>query len=284
MREFKINPDNALVERDRAVTAYFAEISQYPILTPREEEELALRKAQGDKKAAKRLVECNLRFVVSVAKRYKSRDLPFMDLVEEGNTGLILAVERFDVTRGFKLISFAVHWIRQSMLRFLAEHGRIVRLPANRINDLAAIDRAIARFEQRELRRPSPEELSEILEKHVDKVANSLSLRGGKVSLDAPLSDDSPTTMADNMPSDYAADGDMYRKDLNTEIDALLGEMKPRDHAVVTMFFGIGRAEMSLNEIAIKLGMTRERVRQIKDGALKRLRRRGSRELRSFLG
>ena len=246
-----------------------------------EEVELAQRIRKGDQAALEKLTKANLRFVVSVAKQYQNQGLSLPDLINEGNLGLIKAAEKFDETRGFKFISYAVWWIRQSILQALAEQSRIVRLPLNQVGSLNKINKALSKFEQDNERMPSPDELAEILDIPRDKIADTLRVSGRHVSvgednslLDVLVNNDSPN-----------ADRGLVNESLNKEIERALSTLTERERDIVKDFFGIGTQEMTLEEIGEKFGLTRERVRQIKEKAIRRLRHSNrSKLLKSYLG
>ena len=262
MRQLKIQ--QGITNRgDAAIDKYLTEIGRLELLTMDEEVELAQRIRHGDEAALKRLVEANLRFVVSVAKQYQNQGMSLNDLIDEGNIGLMKAAQKFDETRGFKFISYAVWWIRQSILQAISEQSRIVRMPLNQVGLQAKISRASTEFEQKFQRRPSAEELAELLDTDLDRIKDSLNAGGKKVSVDAPFQDDETNSMIDVMTDDSApgTDNSMERESLATDIDTAL-----------QVLFGIGRTEMTAEEVATNLGLTRERVRQIKERALRRLR------------
>ena len=234
-----------------------------------------------------KLTRANLRFVVSVAKQYQNQGLSLPDLINEGNLGLIKAAEKFDETRGFKFISYAVWWIRQSILQALAEQSRIVRLPLNQVGSLNKISKAFSKFEQENERRPSPEELAEELDIPVDKISDTLKVSGRHISVDAPFVEGEDNSLLDVLVNDDApiADRSLMNESLSKEIDRALATLTERECEIIKMFFGIGCQEMTLEEIGDKFGLTRERVRQIKEKAIRRLRQ-GSRSklLKSYLG
>lgn len=285
MRQLKII--RSITSRDTAsLDKYLQEIGREELLSVDEEVELAQRIRQGDERALDRLVCANLRFVVSVAKQYQNQGLSLPDLINEGNVGLIKAAQKFDETRGFKFISYAVWWIRQSILQALAEQSRIVRLPLNQVGSLNKINKAISKFEQDFQRKPSSEELSEILDIDVDKISESVSVNGRHTSLDAPFSDSEDNSLMDVLTDADAPDTDssLNQESLSVEVDRALSQLSPRERDILKMFFGIGGQEMTLEEIALKFDLTRERVRQIKEKAIRRLKGQRSRHLRAFLG
>ncbi len=235
--------------------------------------ELAQRIRQGDNVALDKLVRANLRFVVSVAKQYQGMSLP--DLINEGNLGLIKAAMRFDETRGFKFISYAVWWIRQSILQALAEQSRMVHLPLNQVGMLNRVNKASLKFEQEHERKPSPEELAEMLDLPVEKIAESLKQTGRHLSMDAPFAEGEDNSLVDVLSNDDAprADQGLASESLTHDIDRVLSTLASRERDIVKSFFGIGTREMTLDEIACEFGLTRERVRQIKEKALRGLRK-----------
>ena len=275
MRQLKIS--NLITNRDSAaVEKYFNEISKVSLVTAEEEVNLARRIKQGDQAALEKLVKANLRFVVSVAKQYHHSKMPLNDLINEGNVGLIKAAKMFDETKGFKFISYAVWWIRQSIMEALANHSRIVRIPANKIGELSRISQAASVMEQKFEREPTTEELAEFLGINVQEIksANTASIR--QSSLDAPFDEGEDGTLLDVLsnPDADLADGAMAQKDsLKIEMERLLSTLTEREQEVIRQFFGIGyEYNRSLEDIAEEVGLTRERVRQVKENALKKLR------------
>lgn len=263
------------------------EIGREELITVEEEVELAAKIRKGDRAALDKLTRANLRFVVSVAKQYQNQGLSLPDLINEGNLGLIKAAEKFDETRGFKFISYAVWWIRQSILQALAEQSRIVRLPLNQVGSLNKISKAFSRFEQDNERRPSMEELAEQLDMPVDKIADTMKVSGRHISVDAPFVEGEDNSLLDVLVNDDSpnADRPLINESLSKEIDRALGTLTLRESEIVKMFFGIGCQEMTLEEIGDKFGLTRERVRQIKEKAIRRLRQNSrSIHLKTFLG
>ena len=286
MRQLKIT--KSITNRESAsLDKYLQEIGKEDLITVEEEVELAQRIRKGDQKALEKLTRANLRFVVSVAKQYQNQGLSLPDLINEGNLGLIKAAEKFDETRGFKFISYAVWWIRQSILQALAEQARIVRLPLNQVGSLNKINKAYARFEQEHERRPSPEELAEVLDIPAEKIADTLRVSGRHISVDAPFVEGEDNSLLDVLVNDDApvADRSLMNESLSKEIDRALATLTERECEIIKMFFGIGCQEMTLEEIGDKFGLTRERVRQIKEKAIRRLRQ-GTRSklLKSYLG
>lgn len=288
MRQLKIS--KSITNREsQSLEKYLQEIGKVDLITPEEEVKLAVRIKQGDLKALDRLTKANLRFVVSVAKQYQNQGLSLPDLINEGNLGLIKAAQRFDETRGFKFISYAVWWIRQSILQALAEQSRIVRLPLNKVGLTNRINKAYQQLEQEFEREPSAEELAELLELDTEEVAATLGMSARHVSMDSPISEGEDSTLADVMsnPNAELADEDIANKQsLKLEIERSLNTLTERQQEVIRYFFGIGIDHpMSLEDIGERFCLTRERVRQIKDKAINRLRNASrSKLLRSYLG
>ena len=286
MKEIKIS--RSITERTPLLSAYMQDISRFPVLTILEEEELTALAHAGDAKAKQRLVECNLRFVISVAKQFMHLGMPLEDLIMEGNLGLMNAIERFNPTLGFKLSTYAVWWIRQSILQALAEQSRIVRLPLNKIGSMNKITKTYARLEQEFERTPNPEEVALELDISDAEVKESLRHSGKHLSMDAPLATDEENTMYDFMKNE---DGDtpeselMYES-LKLEINRALATLTPKEGDILKMFFGLeGYPPMTLDEIGENFDLTRERVRQIKEKAIKRLKNTSrSHILQSYLG
>ena len=286
MRQLKIT--KSITNRESAsLDKYLQEIGREELITVEEEVDLAQRIRNGDRIALEKLTRANLRFVVSVAKQYQNQGLSLPDLINEGNLGLIKAAEKFDETRGFKFISYAVWWIRQSILQALAEQSRIVRLPLNQVGSLNKINKAFSKFEQENARKPSAEELAEQLELPVDKVSDTLKISGRHVSVDAPFVEGEDNCLIDVMVNDDApnADRGLINESLAKEIDRALSTLTERESDIVKKFFGIGVSEMTLEEIGDEFGLTRERVRQIKEKAIRRLRNNSrSKLLKGYLG
>ncbi|MEI8192980.1 MAG: RNA polymerase sigma factor RpoD/SigA [Flavobacteriia bacterium] len=289
MRQLKIAKQ--VTNRETAsLDKYLQEIGRVDLITADEEVELARRIRTGDRAALERLTKANLRFVVSVSKQYQNQGLALPDLINEGNLGLIKAAERFDETRGFKFISYAVWWIRQSILQALAEQARIVRLPLNKIGNINKINRAFSELEQQYERPPSAEELAEFLNCSTEEVKQSLAQNGRHVSMDAPLveSDESSSNMYDVMSGDSmpSPESNLVIESLRSDIQRSLLALTPRESEVLCMFYGLdGRAPMSLEEIGDRFDLTRERVRQIKEKAIRRLKHTSKNKvLRSYLG
>ncbi len=275
-------------DANRALSRYLQEIGRFQPLDPSREVELACRVKQGDRRALKELTEANLRFVVSVAKDYQGQGLPLTDLINEGNLGLIKAAERFDETRGFKFISYAVWWIRQSVLQALAEHSRIIRLPLNRVGTISKINKASERLEQEFERSPRDDELARQLDMRSHEVADAVRISRRHHSLDTPFSDEDKNCLLDVIEDTKQESPDKYlmKDSLREEVEAALNTLKERERDVIKMYFGIGRDyALTLNEIGEEFDLTRERVRQIKEKAIKRLRHKSrSKKLRSYLG
>ena len=279
MRQLKIT--KSITNRESAsLDKYLQEIGREDLITVEEEVELAQRIRKGDRVALEKLTRANLRFVVSVAKQYQNQGLSLPDLINEGNLGLIKAAEKFDETRGFKFISYAVWWIRQSILQALAEQSRIVRLPLNQVGSLNKISKAFSKFEQEN-------ELADELEIPVDKISDTLKVSGRHISVDAPFVEGEDNSLLDVLVNDDSpmADRSLVNESLAREIDRALSTLTDREKEIIQMFFGIGQQEMTLEEIGDKFGLTRERVRQIKEKAIRRLRQSNrSKLLKSYLG
>jgi RNA polymerase primary sigma factor len=288
MRQLKIT--KSITNREsQSLEKYLQEIGKVELITPEEEVQLAIRIKQGDLKALDRLTKANLRVVVSVAKQYQNQGLSLPDLINEGNLGLIKAAQRFDETRGFKFISYAVWWIRQSILQALAEQSRIVRLPLNKVGLTNRINKAFQQLEQEYEREPSAEELAEVLELDTEEVAATLSMSSRHVSMDSPIADGEDSTLIDIMfnPNAELADENIINKEsLKKEIERSLNTLTERQQEVIRYFFGIGIDHpMSLEDIGERFCLTRERVRQIKDKAITKLRNASrSKLLKSYLG
>ena len=286
MRQLKIT--KSITNRESAsLDKYLQEIGKEDLITVEEEVELAQRIRKGDQRALEKLTRANLRFVVSVAKQYQNQGLSLPDLINEGNLGLIKAAEKFDETRGFKFISYAVWWIRQSILQALAEQSRIVRLPLNQVGSLNKINKAFSRFEQEHDRRPSPEELAETLDLPAEKVADTLRVSGRHISVDAPFVEGEDNSLLDVLVNDDSpvADKTLINESLSTEVERALATLTERERDIIRLFFGINCQEMTLEEIGEKFGLTRERVRQIKEKAIRRLRHSSrSKLLKTYLG
>jgi len=286
MRQLKIT--KSITNRESAsLDKYLQEIGREELITVEEEVELAQRIKKGDKDALEKLTRANLRFVVSVAKQYQNQGLSLPDLINEGNLGLIKAAEKFDETRGFKFISYAVWWIRQSILQALAEQSRIVRLPLNQVGSLNKINKAFNKFEQEYERTPTPEELADTLELPKEKVTDTLRVSGRHVSVDAPFQDGDENSLLDILINSDSpkADNKLISESLMKEIERALSTLTDRERDIIRFFFGINCQEMTLEEIGEQFGLTRERVRQIKEKAIRRLRHTSrSRLLKPYLG
>ena len=288
MRQLKIT--KSITNREsQSLEKYLQEIGKVELISPEEEVRLATLIKQGDQKALDRLTKANLRFVVSVAKQYQNQGLSLPDLINEGNLGLIKAAQRFDETRGFKFISYAVWWIRQSILQALAEQARIVRLPLNKVGLTNRIQKAYSQLEQEFEREPSAEELAEVLDMDIEEVTSSLGINARHVSMDTPLSEGEEGTLLDVLENTNAEKTDAlldHTQSLKTEIDRSLATLTERQKEVICFFFGIGVDHpLSLEDIGDRFNLTRERVRQIKDKAITKLKTQNrSRVLRSYLG
>ena len=288
MRQLKIS--NKITSRESiALEKYLTDIGKIDLLTPEDEAELAARIRQGDQVALERLTKANLRFVVSVAKQYQNQGLSLSDLINEGNVGLIKAAKRFDETRGFKFISYAVWWIRQSIMQAIVEYSRLVRMPNNKAAGYTKVTEAIASFQQEFEREPEPEELADLLKISVADVDRAMRGRMRHLSFDAPVAgDDSDITMLDTLPNDENSNPDLkvMGESLSKEVVANLNLLAPRERAVLAAYFGLdGEEQLNLEEIGDRFDLTRERVRQIKERAIRRLRRsRNKNLLRSYLG
>jgi RNA polymerase primary sigma factor len=267
--------------QQRMLDQYLQEIGQIPLLTPDEEVDLARRIKKGDQEALHRLTRANLRFVVSVAKKYQGQGLSLADLINEGNYGLIKAAQRFDETRGFKFISYAVWWIRQAILQALAEQSRVVRLPLNRIGTISKIRKTSAKLAQEHERAPNIEELARELDIDVEKVREAMQHTGRHLSMDAPFNEDDDNSLLDVLPDDEdtSPDDTLLDESVKIDIERALSLLHPREAEITRLYFGIGREHpLTLEEIGQRFGLTRERVRQIKEKALRKLRQKHRRE------
>ena len=286
MRQLKIS--NSITNRESAsLDKYLQEIGHEELLTTDQEVELAQRIRKGDKRALERLTKANLRFVVSVAKQYQNQGLSLPDLINEGNVGLIKAAEKFDETRGFKFISYAVWWIRQSILQAIAEQSRLVRLPLNQVGSVNKITRELNKFEQEHERKPSVDEIAERVDLPEDKIADAMKANSRHVSMDAPIADGEDSSMIDFLAGDSSnTDKELAIESLKAEVSRILKLLTDKEQKVLRAFFGIdGSPEMTLDEIGEKYNLTRERVRQIKEKALRRLRHNTKNKLlKSYLG
>lgn len=286
MRQLKITK-SITNRKSAALDKYLQEIGREDLLSTEEEIELAQRIKKGDRKALDKLTKANLRFVVSVAKQYQNQGLSLPDLINEGNLGLIKAAEKFDETRGFKFISYAVWWIRQSILQAIAEQSRIVRLPLNQVGSVNKINQLQNKFEQEFERRPNSSEIAERIDIPEDKVIDAMKANGKHVSVDAPFSDGDDNSLIDVLPdSDIPmADNELVMESLRKEIADALHTLNERERNVIECFYGINQPEMTLEEIGDRYGLTRERVRQIREKALRKLRKNTkNKQLKSYLG
>ncbi len=287
MRQLKISKQ--ITNREsQSLDKYLQEIGKVDLLTPDEEVELAKRIREGDQMALEKLTKANLRFVVSVAKQYQNQGLSLGDLINEGNLGLIKAAQRFDETRGFKFISYAVWWIRQSILQALAEQSRIVRLPLNRVGSLNKISKTFSELEQKYEREPSPDELADVLDVTTAEVVDTLKISGRHVSMDAPFVQGEENSLLDVLENDgeETPDNELMNDSLRKEVQRALSTLTQREADVITLYFGLnGEHSMTLEEIGEKFNLTRERVRQIKEKAIRRLRHTSrSKALKPYLG
>ena len=286
MRQLKIS--KSITNRESAsLDKYLQEIGHEELLNVDEEVELAQKIRKGDRKALEKLTRANLRFVVSVAKQYQNQGLSLPDLINEGNVGLIKAAEKFDETRGFKFISYAVWWIRQSILQAIAEQSRIVRLPLNQVGSVNRINRELNKFEQKYERKPSIIEMADMIDLPEEKIAEAMRVNNHHVSVDAPFAEGDDNSLLDIMSDNDAHDTDyaLVKESLCNEVGRALEILNDRERKVLTAFFGIGKPEMTLEEIGDKYNLTRERVRQIKEKAIRRLRHNTKNKLlKSYLG
>lgn len=286
MRQLKIT--KSITNRETAsLDKYLHEIGKESLITVEEEVELAQRIRKGDRLALEKLTKANLRFVVSVAKQYQNQGLTLPDLINEGNLGLIKAAEKFDETRGFKFISYAVWWIRQAVLQAIAEQSRIVRLPLNQVGSLNKINRAFSRFEQENQRVASPEEIADELELTKDKIVDTMRVSGRHVSVDAPFITGEENSLLDVLEDDDAprTDKRLMTESLMREIERALATLSERERQILKHFYGINTSELTLEEIADHFGLTRERVRQIKEKSIRRLRHSSRNKfLKTYLG
>ena len=286
MRQLKIT--KSITNRESAsLEKYLQEIGHEELLSANEEVELAQRIRNGDREALERLTKANLRFVVSVAKQYQNQGLDLADLINEGNVGLIKAAGKFDETRGFKFISYAVWWIRQSILQALAEQSRIVRVPLNQVNSASKISKALNQFEQENERRPSINEIAEKVDLPEEKIADAMKNTGRHISMDAPFADGDEGSLLDVLPNNDTPQTDqlLVMESLREEIAVALKTLNERERNVIQAFYGINQPEMTLDEIGQKYGLTRERVRQIREKAIRHLRKNTkSKALKTYLG
>ncbi|MFN8299679.1 MAG: sigma-70 family RNA polymerase sigma factor [Chitinophagales bacterium] len=288
MRQLKIS--KSITNREsQSIEKYLQEIGKEDLLTPEEEVELARRIRQGDQTALEKLTRANLRFVVSVAKQYQNNSLSLNDLINEGNLGLVKAAQKFDETRGFKFISYAVWWIRQSIIQALAEHSRMVRLPLNKVGSLTKINKVFSELEQKYQREPTPEEVALVMGITVEEVEATLGISARHVSMDAPFTDGESNSLIDVLQNENAEMADKkldYFDSLKEETERTLSSLTDREREVIKLFFGIGvEHPMTLEDIGEQLGITRERIRQIKDKAITKLRSQSrSKSLKAYLG
>lgn len=286
MRQLKITKSITNRESD-SLDKYLQEIGHEELLSVDEEVELAQRIKNGDKIALEKLTRANLRFVVSVAKQYQNQGLSLPDLINEGNLGLIKAAQKFDETRGFKFISYAVWWIRQSIMQAIAEQSRIVRLPLNQVGSVSRINRILNKFEQENERHPSINEIAEEIDMPEEKIAYAMKINTKHISVDAPFSDGEESSLLDILPNQDspAADDELEQQSLRDEVQRTLDMLGEKEREIVEAFFGISQPEMTLEEIGDKYGLTRERVRQIKEKAVRKLRHNKSNvKLKAYLG
>lgn len=286
MRQLKIT--KSITNRESAaLDKYLQEIGHEDLISIEEEIELAQRIKKGDRKALEKLTKANLRFVVSVAKQYQNQGLSLPDLINEGNLGLIKAAEKFDETRGFKFISYAVWWIRQSILQAIAEQSRIVRLPLNQVGSVNKINRILNKFEQEHERRPNVDEIADQIDLPEEKIVEAMKVNGKHISVDAPIMEGADSSLLDVLPNTESpmADNELVMESLREEVASALNVLNERERNIIECFYGINQREMTLEEIGDKFGLTRERVRQIKEKALRRLRQNTkSKQLKAYLG
>lgn len=286
MRQLKIT--KAITNRENAsLDKYLQEIGHEELISAEEEVELARRIKTGDRKALEKLTKANLRFVVSVAKQYQNQGLSLPDLINEGNIGLLKAAEKFDETRGFKFISYAVWWIRQSILQAIAEQGRVVRLPLNQVGSVNRINKVLSKFEQENERRPSVDEIADKTDLPHEKIEDVLKVNTRQVSVDAPMADGDGTSMIDFMQSDSdsSTDEELLKESLRAEIASALSVLNDRERNVIEAFYGINQPECTMEEIGKKYGLTRERVRQIREKAIRSLKQNTQNKmLKAYLG
>ena len=286
MRQLKIT--KAITNRENAsLDKYLQEIGHEELISAEEEVELARRIKTGDRKALEKLTKANLRFVVSVAKQYQNQGLSLPDLINEGNIGLLKAAEKFDETRGFKFISYAVWWIRQSILQAIAEQGRVVRLPLNQVGSVNRINKVLSKFEQENERRPSVDEIADKTDLPHEKIEDVLKVNTRQVSVDAPMADGDGTSMIDFMQSDSdsSTDEELLKESLRAEIASALSVLNDRERNVIEAFYGINQPECTMEEIGKKYGLTRERVRQIREKAIRRLKQNTQNKMmKAYLG
>lgn len=283
MQRFQIRP--SITNRD-AIKLYLKDVNKIPLLTPEEEKDLGYRMKLGDKSAQDKLVSSNLRFVISVAKQYQNQGLPLEELISAGNEGLIHAATKFDVDRGFKFISYAVWWIRQSILKALYSTSRTIRLPLNQIGNVSKVFRAIKKFEQENERTPTPKELEEIIDLPEEKISKLMEYGKYTVSLDTPFSDDEEAgTLVDIIPNKSSIDTDdaLIKDSFKQQIQLILNKMRDREHDILILYYGIGVRQMDMVEISRLFGISPERIRQIKKDALNQLKNDRKKELEYIL-
>ncbi len=283
MKNFKIS-QSITDRRDISLSAYFKDVSRYSLLTPEEETELAIKAKDGDQEAANKLVEHNLRFIISVAKAYQGKGLPLVDLIQEGTMGAIEAAKKFNPTKGFKFISYAVWWIRQSIMKAISEQGRTVRLPMSQVININKINKVTDKFEQCNGRKPSIEELEEETNLNATKIGKTIAITNYTVSLESPIKDDEAGCLLDIVPNNNVdpLDQNLYESDLHKEIERILTKLSYRDRDVLRMSFGLGMQPISNEEIARKFGIGGERVRQIIKSSIKKIRENHSNVLKGM--
>lgn len=284
MRSFKIS--QSITDRqDASLNSYFKDVSRQPMISQEEEIELTKKIKEGDETAVKKLVEANLRFVISVAKQYQNKGLALVDLIQEGNLGLLEAARKFDETRGFRFISYAVWWIRQAIIKALSDQCRTIRVPANQIVCMNKINKAIEQFEQQHGRKPSTEELEELTNIDYDKICLAMSAMNRSVSLESPIKDEDASCLLDIIPNDGAVstDTEVSKNDLSNEIERILSKLSYRDRDILRMSFGIGMNPMTNEEIARRFGIGSERVRQIQHSAINYLKVKYINDLKELL-
>ncbi|MCI6702994.1 MAG: RNA polymerase sigma factor RpoD/SigA [Prevotellaceae bacterium] len=286
MRQLKITTSITTRESE-ALEKYLQEIGREELISPEEEVELAQRIRKGDKQALDKLTKANLRFVVSVAKQYQNQGLSLPDLINEGNVGLIKAAQKFDETKGFKFISYAVWWIRQSIIQAIAEQSRLVRIPSNQAGAVVRINRELNKFEQENERHPSLDEMAKRIDLPEKKIEEAMKANTRHISVDAPFNSEDANTLIDILPNDDAlmADSELIYESLKEEIALTLEILNDREKEIIKSFYGIGQTEMTLEEIGTKMSLSRERVRQIREKAIRKLRKNTqSKLLKSYLG
>ena len=286
MRQLKITTSITTRESE-ALEKYLQEIGREELISPEEEVELAQRIRKGDKQALDKLTKANLRFVVSVAKQYQNQGLSLPDLINEGNVGLIKAAQKFDETKGVKFISYAVWWIRQSIIQAIAEQSRLVRIPSNQAGAVVRINRELSKFEQENERHPSLDEMAKRIDLPEKKIEEAMKANTRHISVDAPFNSEDANTLIDILPNDDAlmADSELIYESLKEEIALTLEILNDREKEIIKSFYGIGQTEMTLEEIGTKMSLSRERVRQIREKAIRKLRKNTqSKLLKSYLG